>query len=63
MTYGRVSNDLYRLATQQIEPAPVTKRQKCASCARTQSIGQYALDSDVCITCRPQGKNFRRGLP
>lgn len=61
MTYGRVSNDLYRLATQQIVPAPVTKRQKCTSCARTKSIGQFALRSDVCITCRPAGPGFRRG--
>jgi|GEM_PF-5832998 len=59
---GYSRNDAYRLATQQIVPAPMTKRVKCSQCRRTQSIGQYGQGSDICITCKPQGKNFRRGL-
>lgn len=62
MSHGRASNDFFRIATQQITPVGISKRVKCTGpCDRTQSLGQFPVGSTVCITCKPQGKNFRRG--
>jgi hypothetical protein len=61
MSHGRASNDLFRVYTQQIAAAGVSKRQTCALCRKHKSQGQFPLNSDTCITCKPQGKNFRRG--
>lgn len=60
MTLGVINNDLYRARTEQIIPAPPTKRAKCAQCGKHQSIGQIGPEN-ICITCKPQGRNFRRG--
>lgn len=62
MTFGRLSSDLYRLATQQIAPVGISKRMACAVCKRVQSVGQFPMERpDTCITCKPMPKGWRRG--
>lgn len=61
MTFGRVSNDLYRYATRQIAPVGISKRLTCAVCGKHQSQGQFPQNSTTCISCAPQPKGWRRG--
>ncbi len=60
-SFGRASNDLYRIATQQITPVGVSKRQSCGQCGRFKSIGQFPVGSCICVVCAPQPKGWRRG--
>jgi hypothetical protein len=60
-TLGNPRTDLYRIATQQITPVAAPRRLTCSVCRDHKSIGQFPRGSDVCITCKPQGANFRRG--
>lgn len=61
MSLGSRKNDTYRERTQQIIPAKVSARQTCTDCGNHKSIGQFPVGSTVCVRCKPQGKNFRRG--
>lgn len=42
-------------------PAAISKRLKCDGCGRIASIGQFPLNSETCLRCKPMGKTFRRG--
>ncbi len=61
MTFGRVSNDLYRYATRQITPVGISKRLTCTCCGKHRSLGQFPTDSKICISCKPQAPGWRRG--
>jgi hypothetical protein len=61
MSHGRASNDTFRIATQQIVAAPVTKRQTCRICRNHKSIGQFAVGEDVCAKCSGKPVGWRRG--
>lgn len=61
MTLGRASNDKFRAATSTMTAAGSTARIKCRGCGETQSKGQYPVGRDICITCKPMPKGWRRG--
>lgn len=61
MTLGQKSTDRYREATSRLTPSGSIKRQRCDGCGVTRSLGQFPLNSSTCISCEPQGRNFRRG--
>lgn len=52
---------LYREATARSTPAGSTARQRCDICRAIKSRGQFPAGSNVCVRCKPQGVNFRRG--
>jgi len=60
-SFGRASNDLYRIATRQITPVGISKRLTCERCKKHQSIGQFSVNGTVCKTCEPKPAGWRRG--
>lgn len=61
MTLGRIENDRYREVTKSMGPLGAPKKQVCTVCRRNKSLGQYPIGSEICITCKPQPKGWRRG--
>lgn len=44
-----------------VGPAGVTTRVRCAACNRVQSLGQFAVGSNLCLRCAPKPAGWRRG--
>lgn len=61
MTISVRNIDHYRDATKQIVPAAPARRLTCTVCRRHQSLGQFEVGEDICATCKPKPKGWRRG--
>ncbi len=44
-----------------VGPSGVTTRVRCAACNVIQSLGQYAIGSNVCARCSRKPVGWRRG--
>ncbi len=58
---GNQRTDAYRIATNTPTPVVISKRVTCELCRRSQSLGQYPIGRNICITCKPMPKGWRRG--